>query len=976
MFKKIFITLLVLGLVFSLEGKILPVQAAPEWSYQYISQSSYPTLAPGEKISLELVIKNTGWRYWYNAGTRPTHLGTDHNRDRVSVFFTSGSWLSENRINMIEKRVLPGELAHFSFTITAPTKAGVYKEYFTPVIENVTWMADIGIYWEITVSEGGEQWGGGEGITSSNPADYSFEYVSQSAYPTLAPNGTTSLSLTIKNNGRAVWHQDGSNPPLRLGTSHPNDRPSSFFDSSSWLSANRIKADQHQVGVGENATFTFVVKAPSKAGVYKEYFTPVIDGVTWMKDIGIFWQITVSEIAPAQILNSLVISPASKTLEAGASQQFIATAYDINGNVISGVSVSWSVVAGGGTITSNGLFTAGSATGTFPNTIKAEINYGGISKTANATITVLSPQQSGGGGGGGAIPTAFSLGTLSSSTHPVSGNWYNKNIPIMSWTAATASNGLHATTPYYYLLDGNATVSASTVHTSGSPVAGLNVTLPAQADGTYYFHLIAKDTAGNISSSVGNWTIKIDTANPTDPANLTSALSAPSGSTITSGNYYNYPGPYFSWSAGTDALSGVAGYWVYFGVNAVANPENDGVFQTSASYTASSLTTNSTYYLKVKIQDNAGNLGTTKDFFTYKYDATNPVISNISPGANTTTASAEVSYTLSEAVNSGTITFTRTGGSPDPASPHTYNFTAGDKTIGAHTNVATGFNLVEDAIYTVVITAVDAAGNSGSTSVTNVTYSTNVVTINRAVIVNKIISDAGIDSSGYLKENGEYYLYANITASAGHSVTSAIADLSNFTAAAGAEVLTAGGPWTIEGSTYNYRSNLLTEDKGSGEGARSFDVSAFDDKPSSNSFSGSAMIDNTAPAAVVSPNHISASAATQKITLTFTEPLAASGSGDSGKGANDRAKYKFWLNQYDEEEGYGGFIGFALASPANASASGVNVELNLTGWTHPFASRDRIRVEFIGTIYDRAGNALTITKIPLPTDSPDYYQVP
>lgn len=72
------------------------------------------------------------------------------------------------------------------------------------------------------------------------------------------------------------------------------------------------------------------------------------------------------------------------TLAVTTSKQFIAIARDADGNVV-GINPTWSVAAGGGTISSSGLFTAAAAIGTFANTVKASV--GSLSGTATVTVT-------------------------------------------------------------------------------------------------------------------------------------------------------------------------------------------------------------------------------------------------------------------------------------------------------------------------------------------------------------------------------------------------------------------------------------------------------------------------------------------------------------------------------------------------------------------------------------------------------------
>jgi hypothetical protein len=83
-------------------------------------------------------------------------------------------------------------------------------------------------------------------------------------------------------------------------------------------------------------------------------------------------------------LSTLVVAPNPQTLVVNASQQFTATGRDFSGAAVT-VAPVWTVVAGGGSITSSGMFTAGSTPGTYATTVKATLD--GI--TSSATVIVI-----------------------------------------------------------------------------------------------------------------------------------------------------------------------------------------------------------------------------------------------------------------------------------------------------------------------------------------------------------------------------------------------------------------------------------------------------------------------------------------------------------------------------------------------------------------------------------------------------------
>ena len=68
-------------------------------------------------------------------------------------------------------------------------------------------------------------------------------------------------------------------------------------------------------------------------------------------------------------LQSITVTP-SASLAIGGTQQFTAVGRDSDGDVVT-IDPTWSIAAGGGTITQDGLFTAGMVAGTFPATVTA-----------------------------------------------------------------------------------------------------------------------------------------------------------------------------------------------------------------------------------------------------------------------------------------------------------------------------------------------------------------------------------------------------------------------------------------------------------------------------------------------------------------------------------------------------------------------------------------------------------------------------
>jgi Ice-binding-like len=80
---------------------------------------------------------------------------------------------------------------------------------------------------------------------------------------------------------------------------------------------------------------------------------------------------------------TIAISPTSVTLAPGGTQQFTVVAKNANGDILVLPDPIWAVSGGGGTITSTGLYTAGTTAGTFTATVTCN----GVTATATVIVT-------------------------------------------------------------------------------------------------------------------------------------------------------------------------------------------------------------------------------------------------------------------------------------------------------------------------------------------------------------------------------------------------------------------------------------------------------------------------------------------------------------------------------------------------------------------------------------------------------------
>jgi len=234
------------------------------YTWEYVGQSASGNLVAGQKTTWTLSARNTGTATWTNSGANPVRLGTDRTRDRFSSFCTA-TWVNCARpAQLNEANVPPGSIGTFTFEVQAPTSSANYSEYFNLVAEGNTWMNELGMFFNPSVAAG----------------NLSSSVVSNNMPTTIAAGGTANVTIVMKNTGNAYWYNSGKYS-VNLGTSAPQGR-SSQFKTSTWLGADRpAKMTEPVVAPGQNATFSFSIKAPLAVNIYSESFSLVAEGWSW-----------------------------------------------------------------------------------------------------------------------------------------------------------------------------------------------------------------------------------------------------------------------------------------------------------------------------------------------------------------------------------------------------------------------------------------------------------------------------------------------------------------------------------------------------------------------------------------------------------------------------------------------------------------------------------------------------------------------
>ena len=209
-------------------------------------------------------------------------------------------------------------------------------------------------------------------------------------------------------------------------------------------------------------------------------------------------------------LASISVAPSLATVTANGTQQFTATAKDQSGNPLAPQpTFSWTV-SGGGTITSSGLYTAGSTSGG-PYTVTAA--SGGVSGNASVTVTAASIS---------VAPSSASVAVGQTQQFTATANDQSGNPlvpqPAFSWTVS-----------------GGGTITGSGLFTAGS-TAGGPYTVTAAGGGV-------SGTAGVTVTATGSFTIgetSILSSNDSGNGNMLLAQQASLGqkATLVSLSFY------------------------------------------------------------------------------------------------------------------------------------------------------------------------------------------------------------------------------------------------------------------------------------------------------------------------------------------------------------------------------------------------------------------------------------------------------
>jgi hypothetical protein len=244
-----------------------------DYNAEPVSALDKITLLPNERRHVTVQFKNTGKQAW-DSNTW-LHVALNNNKDaRVVPIIADKPFVAAD---MREVSVPPGSLGTFELDLEGGYNGGFFSFEIAPVANS-----------RFKISRGAMHLA--FGVESPR---YDYEVVTNNLPKDILYQGQKRLgSIDLKNTGNTVWTNYGENP-ITLGTTAPQDRKSILVGKN----PTRLGyLSQSEVRPGETGHFIVELEAPEdKEGKVTERFTPVIEGIKWLQDKGLNFEVTLKK---------------------------------------------------------------------------------------------------------------------------------------------------------------------------------------------------------------------------------------------------------------------------------------------------------------------------------------------------------------------------------------------------------------------------------------------------------------------------------------------------------------------------------------------------------------------------------------------------------------------------------------------------------------------------------------------------------
>jgi len=241
----------------------ITVAAERQRDLQWVSQGTPTTIKPGEIVGVPITLTNTGSLNWSKSGANPTYLA-------YHWLNTSGQAVVWDGLRTVLPNDLSsGQLANLTASLMAPSTPGTYRLFWDMVQESVAWFSGGGAPVLVPAD-----------ITVAATKAKDVQWVSHNTPTNLSANQQVNANLTLTNTGSQTWSKSGANP---------------VFLSYHWLNTSTgavvvwdglWTALPQDVVVGQMASISTGLKAPTTSGTYNLMWDIVQDGVGWFSGEG------------------------------------------------------------------------------------------------------------------------------------------------------------------------------------------------------------------------------------------------------------------------------------------------------------------------------------------------------------------------------------------------------------------------------------------------------------------------------------------------------------------------------------------------------------------------------------------------------------------------------------------------------------------------------------------------------------------
>jgi len=239
--------------------------------YNFAFNGSAPVFSydPKGRKMLNLIIKNTGLKSW---GAN-TYFQINPNQNS-RLFLRNADQILSGKVG---REIKPGETASIDMLTFATATSGSGLIQIFPIIDGTN-KQERYLSFGVQVK------------TPTPQLKYDYELVSLIYSKNEFQKGDlVDVTVKLRNKGVSPWMKVGDNR-LQIGSDKPRDHKNILLEKPS---ARLSSMDEDIVQADQIGTFHFHLKVPNTDGIYREFFTPVIEGIQWMTNHNTFIQIKV-----------------------------------------------------------------------------------------------------------------------------------------------------------------------------------------------------------------------------------------------------------------------------------------------------------------------------------------------------------------------------------------------------------------------------------------------------------------------------------------------------------------------------------------------------------------------------------------------------------------------------------------------------------------------------------------------------------